>query len=166
MPSLNVPWVWRRKSSSSTPSTPCSNLICGMVASPTRTVGISSDSTSRIDNLDAMVLASTAAAIQPAVPPPTMTTFLICLSDISVSRKKTLPTSVCRQGIRERTVFALQLVVEAEEHGAAVLGVLPQRLIVVAELRAIGFVVEVVHLQQSGETLERPVLELVAGLEI
>ena len=50
--------------------------ICGIVASPTPTVPISSDSTSPIVVVRGTNRASTAAAIQPAVPPPTMTMVL------------------------------------------------------------------------------------------
>ena len=45
-----------------------------MVASPTPTVPISSDSTKVIDNLRPTSRDSAAAAIQPAVPPPAITT--------------------------------------------------------------------------------------------
>ena len=48
MPSLNVPCVWRTKSFSSRPSSRLKTEIMGMVASPTPTLPISSDSTTRI----------------------------------------------------------------------------------------------------------------------
>ena len=51
-------------------------LICGIVASPTPTMPISSDSTSSILRpVSPMILEIAAAAIHPAVPPPTITTF-------------------------------------------------------------------------------------------
>src|SRR5690348_7675069 len=73
MPSLKVPLTVRTNSVSSI----CSNWLnafrCGTVASPTPTVPICSDSINRIDSLPGNTRASAAAAIQPAVPPPTIT---------------------------------------------------------------------------------------------
>ncbi len=74
MPSLKVPLVRRTKSSSLSASIRLNVRICGMVASPTPTMPMSSDSTSvtlayRVPS----TLASAAALIQPAVPPPTTT---------------------------------------------------------------------------------------------
>jgi len=51
--------------------------MAGIVASPTPTMPISEDSTSVIVSLGPRTFASAAAAIQPAVPPPAMTTDLI-----------------------------------------------------------------------------------------
>mmetsp|Transcript_41418 Transcript_41418/g.97068 ORF Transcript_41418/g.97068 Transcript_41418/m.97068 type:complete len:217 (+) Transcript_41418:418-1068(+) len=73
MPSLNEACVLRMNSSSSRSSMRLKIWIIGMVASPTPTVPISSDSTSRIKYFPLSTLASAAAVIQPAVPPPTMT---------------------------------------------------------------------------------------------
>src|SRR5260221_8614953 len=73
MASLKVACVFRRKSSSSSSRMRLKPRIGGIVASPTPTVAISGDSI----NVIAVPLffsncASMAAAIQPAVPPPTM----------------------------------------------------------------------------------------------
>src|SRR5690348_14901887 len=54
--------------------------ICGIVASPTPTVPISADSISRISRRGPNARAKSAAAIQPAVPPPTITTRRIAAS--------------------------------------------------------------------------------------
>ena len=56
------------------PSTRLNSRIGGIVASPTPTVPIFSDSIKRMPMVDPIVRASSAAAIQPAVPPPAMTT--------------------------------------------------------------------------------------------
>src|SRR5690242_2826454 len=76
MPSLNVPRTARTNSTSSI----CSELLnarrCGTVASPTPTVPMSSDSMSVMSQpLPLRACARPAAAIHPAVPPPTMTMF-------------------------------------------------------------------------------------------
>ena len=74
MPSLNVPCTAFTKSCSFTFSSWCSVSSVGMVASPTPTVPISSDSTSTMSSVLPSSFANEAAAIQPAVPPPAMTT--------------------------------------------------------------------------------------------
>src|SRR5690348_6414040 len=73
MPSLKVPLTVRTNSASSICSNWLNRFRCGTVASPTPTVPICSDSISRIDSLPGNTRASAAAAIQPAVPPPTIT---------------------------------------------------------------------------------------------
>jgi len=73
IPSLKVPCVWRRNSSSSIFSSLLKSWIAGIVASPTPTMPISEDSTSVIDSRGPNTLASAAAVIHPAVPPPAMT---------------------------------------------------------------------------------------------
>ena len=74
MPSLNVACVLRTNSSSSMPSKRLKSCIGGIVASPTPTVPISGDSMRRmLSSAPLLTRVSAAAAIQPAVPPPTMT---------------------------------------------------------------------------------------------
>src|SRR5882762_3244821 len=82
MPSLKVPWVWRRKSFSSRRSKSLYSAMDGMVASPTPMMPISSDSTNVMVRRGPMTLAIAAAAIHPAVPPPAMTTDLISCADM------------------------------------------------------------------------------------
>ena len=84
MPSLKVPCVCRRNSSSSIFSSLLNCAMAGIVASPTPTMPISEDSTSVIDSLGPSTLASAAAVIHPAVPPPAMTTDLISWLDTSL----------------------------------------------------------------------------------
>ena len=50
------------------------SMMAGIVASPTPTVPMSSDSTRVIFTRGPMTLTSAAAVIQPAVPPPTIVT--------------------------------------------------------------------------------------------
>ena len=74
MPSLKVAWVSRTNDASSKPTSWLNQWMVGMVASPTPTVPISSDSTSTMSNWrGVLILASAAAVIQPAVPPPRIT---------------------------------------------------------------------------------------------
>src|SRR5882672_2847592 len=94
MPSLMVPWVLRRNSSSLMPRALLNKRIGGMVASPTPIVPMSGDSMTRIAPKPRPTRrARIAAAIQPAVPPPTMA--------MSRTRLCTLLTDeprMCRQG--------------------------------------------------------------------
>jgi hypothetical protein len=77
-PEFEGAWVWRTKSSSWIPSRPLNVRIAGMVASPTPTVPISSDSIRVTDTPACSIMrASAAAHIQPEVPPPAMTIFLM-----------------------------------------------------------------------------------------
>mmetsp|Transcript_10005 Transcript_10005/g.40615 ORF Transcript_10005/g.40615 Transcript_10005/m.40615 type:complete len:291 (+) Transcript_10005:394-1266(+) len=73
MPSLKVACVAWMNSFSSRSRISCRKCSVGMVASPTPTVPISSDSTSRISHCLPRHLDRPAATIQPAVPPPAMT---------------------------------------------------------------------------------------------
>src|SRR3546814_16097280 len=73
MPSLNVPCDARSTSFSSRPRNALTSRICGMVASPTPTMPISSDSIKRMRTGCTMALARIAAAIKPPVTPPPMT---------------------------------------------------------------------------------------------
>src|SRR5471032_1710672 len=74
MPSLKVAWVSAMNSCSLISSRLWKFISVGIVASPTPTVPISSDSISLMSSRFPSTLAMPAAAIQPAVPPPTMTT--------------------------------------------------------------------------------------------
>src|SRR5262245_8765066 len=92
MPSLKVAAVARMNSCSSSPTSLLNTRIGGTVDSPTPTVPISSDSISVMSSTVPSCRESAAAAIQPAVPPPAITTFLI-----SVLFKR----SSCRSAIEE-----------------------------------------------------------------
>jgi hypothetical protein len=81
MPSLKLAWVSTTKSTSLMPSISVLNVfMCGTLASPTPTMPTSSDSIRRTEVPRPRYVASTAAAIQPALPPPTTTSFLMRLS--------------------------------------------------------------------------------------
>ena len=74
MPSLKVACVARMNSASLMPSSRLKLTSGGIVDSPTPIVPIASDSTSVTSTVRPMVRAIAAAAIQPAVPPPAITT--------------------------------------------------------------------------------------------
>lgn len=74
MPSLIVPWTAAMNSCSPISSRRWNVTSVGIVASPTPTVPISSDSISVMSRTLPRVRDKAAAAIQPAVPPPAMTT--------------------------------------------------------------------------------------------
>ena len=74
-----VAFVSRKNSFSSIPITLLRVMIGGIVASPTPTVPISSDSISVTFTPAPIRRLITAAEIQPAVPPPTITTFFTAL---------------------------------------------------------------------------------------
>ncbi len=81
----------------------------GMVASPTPTMPISSDSTRRTRTVSPRARASTAALIQPAVPPPTTTTDLILLSAMPcVSFLTALPVGRVRFARSKRNPAGMQ----------------------------------------------------------
>ena len=85
MPSLNVPCVSLSISSALTPSNLLNSTIGGIVASPTPTVPISSDSIKVTVQFSVPITRPRAAAvIQPEVPPPTTTKFLILLVFIEI----------------------------------------------------------------------------------
>src|SRR5882724_10089365 len=106
MPSLKVPWVWRRKSFSSTRSISLYRPMDGMVASPTPMIPISSDSTRVMVRRGPMTLAIAAAAIHPAVPPPAITTDLISCTGMGL-RAQVLLKLIAERGGVNGSVFLI-----------------------------------------------------------
>src|SRR5690242_19124290 len=101
------------KSCRSIPRNRRNSMIPGIVASPTPIVGMSGDSMSWIEHVRPTFLASALAAIQPAVPPPTMAIRLIrrsactdALSEVAADAEQDTSRSrlVC-----ERQVLVLQI---------------------------------------------------------
>ena len=84
MPSLKLDWVSRTNARSSMPSSWWKVRAVGMVDSPTPIVPISSDSTRMMSSRGPSCRPSAAATIQPAVPPPAMTTRLIAGSSATL----------------------------------------------------------------------------------
>src|SRR5689334_15506321 len=135
MPSLNVPCVCRRKSSSSIFTMRLNPAIAGIVASPTPTMPISDDSTTVMDMRGPSTRTSAAAAIHPAVPPPAMTTERTSFcSIIRACQKKPPPTSL-PTGVLLAGDDRLELVSQRERVDRAVLLVLDQLVIRRADLR-------------------------------
>src|SRR5258708_31467703 len=115
MPSLNVALVARRNSAWSRPSPFTRLWICGIVASPTPTVPISSDSTRVIVARLPRKRAKVAAATQPAVPPPAMT--ISRGEDRAMNQQAELPAAYHR---RKRLQIIRVLALAPAEEVAAV----------------------------------------------
>src|SRR3954449_2857794 len=114
MPSLNVALVARRNSAWSRPSPFTRLWICGIVASPTPTVPISSDSTRVMVARLSRKRAKVAAATQPAVPPPAMT--ISRGEDRAMNQQGELPAALHR---RKRLHIIRVLALAPEEVAAA-----------------------------------------------
>src|SRR5210317_1566424 len=100
MASLKVPCALDKNSASSIFSRRCSVLKGGIVASPTPTVPMASDSTSTTLRLAPISRAIDAAAVHPAVPPPTTTTFCIFLADIDLRFTTIYLLTFCESAVR------------------------------------------------------------------
>ncbi len=72
-------------------------MMSGIVASPTPTIPIASDSTTTISqNSRRIANANAAAAIHPDDPPPTITILRICLSDTNYLQLRITPPPIPR----------------------------------------------------------------------
>src|SRR3546814_1539148 len=141
-----------------------------MVASPTPTVPISSLSTSRIDR-PSIVRDSAAAAIQPAVPPPTITTFVMRLSPTLPIPSRAAPPEDGRSAAGGPDVspgppVLSELVGDARHEVAAI-------ILIVADLARVAVVIghdrlvgKVGRLEKYAQPFERAALEGIADLRV
>src|SRR5690349_7932660 len=164
MPSLNVPCVCRRKSFSSIFSSLLNSAIAGIVASPTPTMPISDDSTSVIVSRGPSTLASAAAVIHPAVPPPAMTTDLISVLGTALASQGSYPLGKAPAGINRRgPTFAeesLEAVTQRQRIHRAVLFILDEVVRVDSDIaQQEPLVGEVRTRQGDAETVQCATLE-------
>src|SRR5690348_6247596 len=181
-PSLYVPCAKRIRSLSSMPRNALMCRICGIVASPTPTVPISADSIRRISRCGPSARASSAAAIQPAVPPPTITTRRIADSFIpeayALNTRDQLPirddasgTTTARLRYRKsakprRRHPSAELVRNADFETATVLFPDQGLARIVVLIRGEDLVRQVRALRDQGQPVEASALERIAHLRV